>query len=141
MTTYTSKPVSLTGAQADVYDKISNLGAYQGLLDQMPDDLRQKAGDVRFTDDSIIINATPVGEMRFDVNRREAPELLEFKAADAPVPMLMGLHLAPGEESATTTLTATIDVEVPAIVRPMIGPKMQEAADQMARLVSQLFNR
>lgn len=139
MAKYTSQSVSINGAQTDVFNKISNLGAYQELLDKMPDDLRQKAGDVRFTDDAIIINANPVGEIRLEIIDKHELDLIKLKASNAPVPMFLSLELAAESES-VTKLVAAIEVEVPAIIKPMIGPKMQEAANQMATLVGRLFN-
>ena len=139
MAKYTSQSVSINGAQTYVFNKISNLGAYQELLDKMPDDLRQKAGDVRFTDDAIIINANPVGEIRLEIIDKHEPDLIKLKASNAPVPMFLSLELAAESES-VTKLVAAIEVEVPAIIKPMIGPKMQEAANQMATLVGRLFN-
>lgn len=139
MAKYSSQPVSINGTQADVYNKISNLGAYQELLDQMPDDLRQKAGDVRFTDEAIIINANPVGEIRLEIIDRHEPDLIKLKASNAPVPMFLSLELDK-ETDSTTKLVSVIEVDVPAILKPMIGPKMQEAANQMATLVGRLFN-
>ncbi len=139
MAKYSSQPVTINGSQADVYNKISNLGAYQELLDKMPDDLRQKAGDVRFTDDAIIINANPVGEIRLEIIDRHEPDLIKLKASNAPVPMFLSLELDK-EPDSTTKLVSVIEVDVPAILKPMIGPKMQEAANQMATLVGRLFN-
>lgn len=139
MAKYSSQPVTINGSQADVYNKISNLGAYQELLDKMPDDLRQKAGDVRFTDDAIIINANPVGEIRLEIIDRHEPDLIKLKASNAPVPMFLSLELDK-ETNSTTKLVSVIEVDVPAILKPMIGPKMQEAANQMATLVGRLFN-
>lgn len=139
MAKYSSQPVAINGSQADVYNKISNLGAYQELLDKMPDDLRQKAGDVRFTDDAIIINANPVGEIRLEIIDRHEPDLIKLKASNAPVPMFLSLELDK-ETDSTTKLVSVIEVDVPAILKPMIGPKMQEAANQMATLVGRLFN-
>ncbi len=139
MAKYSSQPVTINGSQADVYNKISNLGAYQELLDKMPDDLRQKAGDVRFTDDAIIINANPVGEIRLEIIDRHEPDLIKLKASNAPVPMFLSLELDK-ETDSTTKLVSVIEVDVPAILKPMIGPKMQEAANQMATLVGRLFN-
>lgn len=139
MAKYTSQPVTIKGSQAEVYDKISNLGSYQQMLEQMPEDLRKKAGDVKFTDDAIIINANPVGEIRLEIIEKNQPDLIKFKASNAPVPMFLSLNMAKGSE-ADTSLTASIEVEIPTMLKPMIGPKMQEAANQMATLVGRLFS-
>ena len=139
MAKYTSQSVSINGAQTDVFNKISNLGAYQELLDKMPDDLRQKAGDVRFTDDAIIINANPVGEIRLEIIDKHEPDLIKLKASNAPVPMFLSLELAAESES-VTKLVAAIEVEGPAINKPMIGPKRTESGSQMAKIVGRRCN-
>jgi hypothetical protein len=38
----------------------------------------------------------------------------------------------------TTEVTTVIDVELPAMLRPFVGPKMQQAADQFGVLMSRL---
>ena len=53
----------------------------------------------------------------------------------------MELHINLTETSPeSTSMTSTIEVDIPAMLRPMVGGKMQEAADQFAELVSGLFN-
>ncbi|MCM1336469.1 MAG: hypothetical protein NC187_05475 [Candidatus Amulumruptor caecigallinarius] len=140
MSVYSSKQATLDASQSAAYEKISNLGSYQAILDSMPEELRKQAGDVHFTDDSVIINATPVGEMRFDVTRRQAPDTVELTAANAPVPMKLSLNLTPGESADSCMLRTDIDIDIPAIMRPMVGGKMQEAAQQMTDLVARIFN-
>lgn len=140
MSVYSSKQVTLEASQETAFDRISNLGAYQEILDNMPEELRSKAGDVKFTDESITINANPVGEMRFDVTRRQSPEAMELTAANSPVPMKLTLNLTAGDTPDTCKLRTDIDVDVPAMLRPMIGGKMQEAAQQMTDLVARIFN-
>lgn len=140
MSVYSSQQVTLDAPQAAAFDKISNIGEYQAILDSMPDDLRKQAGDVRFTNDSVTITASPVGEMRFDVTRRQAPDTVELTAANSPVPMKLSLNLTPGESADTCSLRTDIDIDIPAIMRPMVGGKMQEAAQQMTNLVARIFN-
>lgn len=140
MSIYSSRQVTLDAPQASAYERISDIGAYQAILDSMPEDMRKQAGDVRFTDDSVTINANPVGEMRFDVTRRQAPDTLELTAANSPAPMKLSLNLSPGDTPDKCILRTDIDVDVPAILRPMIGGKMQEAANQMTELVARIFN-
>ena len=51
----------------------------------------------------------------------------------------MALHIAPaGEQS--STVTAEIDVEIPAMLRPLVGPQLQKAADQIGTLIGALNN-
>ncbi len=40
----------------------------------------------------------------------------------------------------TTDVTTVIDVEIPAMLRPFVGPKLQQAADKFGEMISNLSN-
>lgn len=138
MAKYSSKPVTIDAPIEDVFGKISNISAFQDRLDMVPAEERAKIGDVRFTDDSIIINAAPVGEMKFNVVERTAPSRIVLSAEQSPVPLLLSMNLTPAGENATAVVS-DIDVEIPAMLKPLIGGKMQEAADKFGELLTTFF--
>lgn len=78
-----------------------------------------------------------VGEIRFDVVERQEPSRVVFAAANQPVPLKLALDLAE-ETPESTRVVSTIDVEIPAMLRPLVGGKMQEAADRFTDLIKQL---
>lgn len=138
MAHYSSKPVTVSRPAGQMFEAISNIGAYQQRLDELPAEERARLGEVRFTDDSIIITAQPVGEMRFDVVERVAPQRVVLQAAQSPVPLTLAVCLKPvGEEA--TEVTSEIDVEIPAMLKPLVGGKMQEAADKFGDLITTFF--
>lgn len=138
MATYKSKPVVIAHPVNEVYDKISNIGAYQEKLDALPPQAREKLGDVRFEQDSIVITAAPVGEIRFTVEERTAPSRVRLKAEQSPVPLTLAVDLEPDSETSTKAVS-TIEVEIPAMLKPLIGGKMQEAADKFGELLTTFF--
>ncbi len=138
MAKYSSKPVTIDAPVDEVFAKISNISAFQERLDMVPPEERAKIGDVRFTDDSIIINAAPVGEMKFNVVERTAPSRIVLSAEQSPVPLLLSMNLAPAGDNATDVVS-DIDVEIPAMLKPLIGGKMQEAADKFGELLTTFF--
>lgn len=140
MATYKSKPVTVDRPVEQLFGAISNIGAYQDKLDSLPDEERARLGEVRFTDDSIIITAQPVGEMRFDVVERTAPSRIVLAAAQSPVPLTLAVNTAAAGPE-TTTVECAIDVEIPAILKPMVGGKMQEAVDKFGELITTFFAR
>lgn len=123
---------------SDVFNRISNLESFQQRLDLLPAEARAKLGDLRFTADSIIITAPAVGEMTFNVTERTAPSHLKLEAANSPVPFAIAIDLKSLSGSSTEVATR-LDVEIPAMLRPMIGGKMQEAADKFSEMFSTLF--
>lgn len=139
MSKYRGKAVVVNGNVEDVFSKIANLGAYQQYVDNMPDDIKAKLGDVRFTDDSIVLNANPVGEIVLKQTRLESPSLIEMQAQNSPVPMALSIVTSPVGDS--TEVVPSIDVEIPAMLRPLVGGKLQEAADKMSEILGMLLNR
>ncbi len=138
MATYKSKPVSIGRPIEDVYARIADIAAYQKHIDALPDEARQKIGDVEFTDDSISIHAAPVGQLKFVVKERVAPSKVTLEAAQSPVPLKLIVALEPDGDSSTTA-TSIIDVEIPAMLRPLIGGKLQEASDKFGELLQIFF--
>lgn len=138
MAKYSSKSTSIAKPIEEVYEKISNIGAYQAKLDSLPAEVREKIGDVRFEDDAIVITAAPVGEIRFAVKERISPSKVTLGAVGAPVPLDLSVNLE-SEGEGSTKATSVIEVEIPAMLKPMIGGKMQEAADKFGDLITTFF--
>ena len=137
MTTYSSKTIELQMPVETVYARISDIGGFQSRIDQLPEDVRSKIGSVRFTDDSIIINAAPMGDMVLKVTERIPDKRVAFTAQGAPVPLVMAINLEAAGDDKTNVVTS-IDVEIPAILKPMVGPKLQEAAEKFGDMIRNL---
>ncbi|MCI9606680.1 MAG: hypothetical protein HFJ94_00735 [Muribaculaceae bacterium] len=138
MAKYKSKPVVINHPAEEVFDKISNIGAYQQKLDELPAEVREKLGQVRFDPDAIVITAAPVGEIRFAVKEKVRPASVTLSAEQSPVPLFLTVRLEPETDSSTNAVSE-IDVEIPAMLKPMIGGKMQEAADKFGELIATFF--
>lgn len=138
MARYSSKPIEIAQPVEGIFERLSDFSKYQEKLDELPANLREKIGDVSFTPDSIIINAAPVGEIAFEVIERIAPKHVKLQAKNAPVPMFLIMDFEPDGEDAAK-VTSTIDVEIPAMLRPMVGGKMQEAANKFGEMLGNFF--
>ncbi len=141
MATFTGKSVELNASPADVYARLSNISALGERLEQIPEEYRAKIGDVKFTDDAIIINAAPAGEITLAVTERVEPEKIVLSALNSPVPLAMVVNIAAGEAEGTSRVNAAADVEIPAMLKPLVGPKLQEAADKFGDMLGNLFGR
>ena len=93
MTTYSSKPTEVAMPVSSVYERVSNPAAFQERLDALPEEVRAKLGAVRFTEDSIIITAAPMGDMVLKITERVADKRVAFTAESAPVPLIMSINL------------------------------------------------
>ena len=138
MSTFAGTPVEIRRPRAEVYQKLSNLGEYQSYIDQLPEEIKAKVGDVKFLADAIVITAAPVGEITLAVTDRREPERMTFSAQNSPVPMTVDINLTDAGEA--TMLTPSISVEVPAMLRPFVAPKMEEAAKRLGEMLGNFFN-
>ncbi|MCF0220369.1 MAG: hypothetical protein HUK14_11360 [Muribaculaceae bacterium] len=140
MSQYRGKTAVINRPQAEVFARLSDLRNLQSQLDTLPEEARKKMGEVSFSEDAIIITAAPVGEIVLRITRREAPTLLEFNTENSPVPMGIELTLAAIDDD-KTELKPVINVEIPAMLRPFVGPKLQEAADKMGDTMGSILNQ
>ncbi|MCM1070126.1 MAG: hypothetical protein NC210_03465 [[Clostridium] fimetarium] len=137
MSTYKSKPTVVEKPAADLFDRFSDMTRLQSALDALTDEQRAQIGQVEFTADSIKIVTPQVGEIAFSVIERQAPSKIVFGTTSSPVPLTMKVDLKPLSETSTEVETV-IDVDIPMMLRPMVGPYMQKAADKFGELISGL---
>ena len=140
MSVYKGKSVTIPRPIGDIYAKISDLGQYQPMVDQLPDDQRARLQGVEFTAASVRMDAPGVGKLEFKIAERTAPTHVGLTAAGSPVPLKLSVDLAEdGPES--TVVTPKIDIEIPMMLRPLIGGKLQEAADKFGEVFTSVFQQ
>ena len=136
MAKYSAKTIRINKPSEFISGQFADLTRLQGALDNLPAEDRAKVGDVRFTTDSIVMNTQQVGEIRFQVKERSA-ERVSFVAGGLPMPMIIGVDLRP-EGADATDVTASLDIDIPAMLRPMVGGTLQKAVDQFGELIAKL---
>lgn len=147
MSKYSGTPFTVAAPIQDVYDRVARVEGYQQMLDSKladaSEELRQKVEEtlqgIRFQDGKIILTAPGVGEVAMVPGQNVPPTHVELSAEGAPVPIIMALDLQDlGAEG--TSLTPSIDVELPAMLKPFLGPKLQEAARTMGLTFEHLLS-
>lgn len=138
MAKYSGKAVMVAKPINEIYDKLSNLSSFQQRIDELPVEAKAKLGEVRFTENKIIINAPGVGEITFAITECVAPTLIKLSAENSPVPFNILMNFKEVSTNETEVRT-DLDVEIPAMLRPLVGGKMQEAADKFSEMFSNLF--
>lgn len=137
MSTYSSKPTIVAQPIDQLFERFSDLTNLQRKLRELPEDQLARIGEVNFTPDTMSIITPQVGELKFQVTERQAPSHVAFSAVSSPLPLLMSINFKEVDAN-STEVTAAIDVEIPMMLRPLIGGKIQEAADKFGQLMSQL---
>ena len=137
MAKYESKPVAVNQPVEALFDRFSDISLFQHRINEIPETERSKLGDVTFESDAICINTPQVGQLKFKVTERTAPGHIVFSAVGSPIPLSMTIDITATSESASEVVTA-IDVDIPAMLRPLIGGKMQEAANKFGEMIGKL---
>ena len=138
MAKYTGKPYRLSMPADEAYNRFSDLSAIRENLDKVPDDLKQRLGTVNFPDnETLAFTADGVGEMKFRIVERHPGEGVRFLADTGVVPIYVDLAVSPAGADASD-VTASIEADIPAMLRPLIGGKLQEAADKFGEMFGQL---
>ncbi len=139
MAKYESKTVSVNHSADQLFDRFSDLSYFEKKVQELPEDKRAQLGEVHFAADSISIVTPQVGELKFEVIERNRPDRIVFGSPSAPVPLSMSVNFTATAPD-TTDVTTVIDVEIPAMLRPFVGPKLQQAADKFGEMISNLSN-
>lgn len=139
MATYKSDEVALKASAQSVYDRLSDFESLRGLLAQVPEDSipadkKEMFDSIRLTDDSIELPGGPVGSIRLRVVEKTPPSCIRLKGEGTPVPLSLQLDLQPVDESSCRA-RAKVDIEIPAMLRPMIAGPMQKMTEQFAQVL------
>lgn len=137
MATFKSPKTEIGKGADELFDRFSDLSNLQTVLDGLLPEQRSQVGDVEFTADSLKIVTPQVGAIEFTVVDRVRPSKIVFGTKSSPVPLSMELDIEPTGENSSSVQTL-IDVEIPAMLRPLIGPQLQKAADKFGELISGL---
>lgn len=70
-----------------------------------------------------------LGQITLRVSERVPDKRIALQAENAPVPMFMAINLEAKAPELTEVQTA-IDVDIPAMLKPMIGPKIEPMLKQ-----------
>lgn len=134
MAIYKSGNVTLNASADAVYNKLSNLENLKEMLgkvpaDKIPDDKRQMFENIRITPDTIEVPGGPMGNLIFRVVERKSPSLIKLQGEGIPIQMSLALNVAPLTETSSSA-NVDIDINIPAMLKPMIGGQVQKIADQ-----------
>ena len=106
-----------------IYARISDFSKFEDLVAKLPEEVRSQLGEVKFTTDTIVIPHNML------VSERVPDKRIALQAENAPVPMFMAINLEAKAPELTEVQTA-IDVDIPAMLKPMIGPKIEPMLKQ-----------
>lgn len=139
MSIYSGKPVTIARPIGDIYPRVSDIAQYREIVESLPESQRQRLQGIVFENDTVKMDAPGVGALVFKVTERIPSTHVGLEAIGSPIPLKLSLDLAEANDGAATTLTPRIDIQIPAMLKPFIGNKIQEAADKFGEVFTSLF--
>ena len=142
MAEYSSNDVSLKGKDTDVFNKLSDPSALKSFLnnvplEQIPEDKRAVLDKIRLSDDRVVISGGPAGDMTLKVSGKKEPSYVRYDGIGLPVKLALVFKISP-VDNMSSRCSVTIDADIPAMLRPMIGGTLQKAADQFAMMLASI---
>ncbi len=138
MSKYSGKPATIHRSAADLFDKFADLTVLEERIKELPAEAREKLQNVNFTTDTISFEAPAVGVMTLKVTERVPNNLIKFEAQNSPIPFGIDFHIKTISEDKSEVSTE-FNVDVPLMLRPLIGNKLQEAADKFSETMGTFF--
>ena len=131
MTKYTGKTSVVNLPAAEISDKFADMSTFNDKLAGMPEDVRKHMGDLTFTRDSVCMDTKQAGKVVFKVTERDDRHIV--LACSFPLPISLTINLSPvADDDAKTEVSTDVDIEIPTMLRPIIGPQMQKVADHFS---------
>lgn len=135
MEKYESSQKQILKSQEAAYERLCDLKNFEKNLpanDAIKEQL--KLEELEFGNDYIAFKVSMVGRLVLRIIDREAPKMLKFGIEGAPVAMNMWIQLV-GVSENDTRMKMTIKADIPLMLKPMIGNKLNEGIERLADVV------
>ena len=136
MTAYKGKSAVIARPVGELYSRFSDMSALEEAI-RNRQETKEHVAEMKFDSDSLTIKTSQMGEIRFEIVERIEPSKIVFRAVNSPLPLGMTINLKAVGDAATEVSTS-IDVELPMMVRALVGPKLQHVADQFGNMMAQM---
>lgn len=136
MSEYKGKTVAVGRTGAEIADKFANLRNFQPTIDALPAEAKDKLKGLELDEDSVAFDVNMVGRVKFRIIER-TPERVLLTAEGTPMPFTLRLDMKP-DGDASTLVTPVADLDIPFMLRGMVGPYVQKAMDQIGGFITTL---
>lgn len=142
MATYKSEIIKMAYPAERVFGRLSNLEGLKNILanvpeDKIPADQKEMLEKVSVTSDSISFPGGPVGDITLKLTELKSPTLICLKGEGTPVPLDLSMHITPLTPD-TCESYVEINLQIPAMLKPMVNGPMQKMTDQFAQMLRQM---
>lgn len=140
METYKSEKVTINHDINLIYSKLSDPSIFKAQIDnnmdRLPDEAREHLKSVKFEEDGISVES-PIGTLKLSVSESQEPTMVKYTAESSPVPFGVTINLESVDENTTQAVTE-LNIELPFMLKAMVGSKLSEGAQKMGELIAKL---
>lgn len=150
MAKYESQIKEINALQENVYNRLSDLSQLQQMKDNMPAEVKEQikakmaadsdgkvqVSNFSFTADTVCFKANGM-DVCIRIIDREPNKCVKFTADNSPIAFTLWIQMLP-QGPYQTKIRVTLDVDIPFYLRPMIGKKLDGAADQIAEMLTKI---
>ena len=123
-----------------VYSKLSNPDVLRQQLeknaDNLPPEAKENLSKVQFTSEGISIES-PMGPVVLGVTESVEPTRVVYAAANMPINFNLSIELEAIDE-ARTAAVAQINIDLPFMLRAVVGGQLGDAASQLGKMLAVL---
>lgn len=133
MTTYESDIKTISSSEEVVFGILSDLTNLKKLQDNPA--LTDKVRDLEFDRDSCSFNIEGIGKVGFIIIEREPFKTIKLESDHALVHVNIWIQLKQVEQN-DTRMKLTLKAEIPAMIKMMVGNKLQEGINKVADYIA-----
>ena len=137
MTTYESDIKTISSSEEMVFGILSDLNNLKKLQDNK--ELSEKIKDLEFNTDSCTFNVDGFGRVGFKIIEREPFSTIKFAGDNVPVQINVWIQLKQVADN-DTRMKITLKAELPAMVKMMVGNKLQDGVNAIAEVLAKTLN-
>ena len=120
--------------QQAVYRNISDLRNLEKVQDRVPQDT---VNDIKYDEDTVRLNVSPVGELKLRICDREEPKCVKFETVQSPVPFNVWIQVLPVDEN-NSKMKVTVKAELNPFIKGMLEKPLQDGVEKIADALAQV---
>lgn len=138
MTTYESELKTISSSGEMVFNILSDLNNLQKLASNPS--FAEKAKDMQFDTDSCSFGVDGFGRVGFRIVERTPFTKIVMTSENAPVSFHVDVEISHSTEN-ESTLKLLLNAELPAMIKMMVGSKLQDGVNSIAELLAKSLNK
>ena len=139
MAVFKSHTVSVPVSADVLFDKLTDMSSLRAMLqnvpaDKIPSDQREMFDAVEVGDDYISFPTPAVGNVKLQMAEKVRPSKVRLEGVGTPVALSLILDIEP-ESADSCRGTVSIDITIPAILKPMVAGPLDKLITQFADML------